>query len=42
QATLSLARRDDFAHSRQFSPVNLELTDLVSPGARPAKVGDMN
>ncbi|MCI90524.1 hypothetical protein A2U01_0111816, partial [Trifolium medium] len=41
-ATLSLARRDDFAHSRQFSLVDLKLTDLVSPGARPTKVGDEN
>ncbi|MCI15590.1 hypothetical protein A2U01_0036728, partial [Trifolium medium] len=41
-ATQELARRDVGSCSRQFSPVNLKLSDLVSPGARPAKVGDGN
>ncbi|MCI45483.1 hypothetical protein A2U01_0066722 [Trifolium medium] len=30
------------ASSRQFSPVNLKLPDLVSPGVRPAKSSDRN
>ncbi|MCI94604.1 hypothetical protein A2U01_0115902, partial [Trifolium medium] len=28
--------------SRQFSPVNLKLPDLGSPGARPTKSSDRN
>ncbi|MCI72239.1 hypothetical protein A2U01_0093502, partial [Trifolium medium] len=42
QATGELARRDLVSISRQFSPVTLKLTDFVSPGAHPAKVGDKN
>ncbi|MCI79920.1 hypothetical protein A2U01_0101191, partial [Trifolium medium] len=30
------------ASYRQFSPGNLKLPDLVSPGARPAKSSDRN
>ncbi|MCI80889.1 hypothetical protein A2U01_0102160, partial [Trifolium medium] len=37
-----VARRGMFATPRHFSPETLKVSDLVSPGARQAKVSEGN